>query len=262
MKKLVTFWMMAAMAGLVAGPASAALVNTTFEADSAGAGTWVSGDLWSEPDPASSVNWVGTSGTATTATIYSYEGDQCMRVTGGSTNKGSRLYFGENQNNTGVYEITWATRVVANGTTSNTATTFMNTNEWDALAGIRTDVTMSGATITDVSFVALHAGGETTVLTGGVSGNSKSTWYEMKVTLDLPDGTFDVAINLVGSGTVYSATDLGLTDTGDFDALRTIVTGSGSYHWFDSIQVVPEPATMVLLGLGGVGLLIRRRRRS
>ena len=27
-------------------------------------------------------------------------------------------------------------------------------------------------------------------------------------------------------------------------------------------EAVPEPATMVLLGLGGVGLLIRRRRRA
>jgi len=30
---------------------------------------------------------------------------------------------------------------------------------------------------------------------------------------------------------------------------------------WSNVTVVPEPATMVLLGIGGIGVLIRRKRR-
>ncbi|MCK4624412.1 MAG: PEP-CTERM sorting domain-containing protein [Phycisphaerae bacterium] len=38
-------------------------------------------------------------------------------------------------------------------------------------------------------------------------------------------------------------------------------SGAATYSAFGAMQVVPEPATMVLLGLGGIGVLIRRKRR-
>lgn len=40
------------------------------------------------------------------------------------------------------------------------------------------------------------------------------------------------------------------------------ITNANSIAYFDDVSMTPEPATMVLLGLGGVGLLIRRRRRA
>ena len=44
------------------------------------------------------------------------------------------------------------------------------------------------------------------------------------------------------------------------------VAGVDAYIVLDNsgngVKVIPEPATMVLLGLGGIGLLLRRRRRS
>jgi len=36
-------------------------------------------------------------------------------------------------------------------------------------------------------------------------------------------------------------------------------TGSGTVH-IDNFGTIPEPATLALLALGGVGLLARRRR--
>ena len=36
---------------------------------------------------------------------------------------------------------------------------------------------------------------------------------------------------------------------------------AGDSAWFDNVTVAPEPATMVLLGFGGVGVLLRRRRK-
>ena len=46
--------------------------------------------------------------------------------------------------------------------------------------------------------------------------------------------------------------------------LDSVVIGSGLSSnvdvWFDDLQVIPEPATMSLLGMAGVALLLRRRR--
>ncbi|MHC4986861.1 MAG: PEP-CTERM sorting domain-containing protein, partial [Planctomycetota bacterium] len=60
----------------------------------------------------------------------------------------------------------------------------------------------------------------------------------------------------------------------DADLLRQHVTGLAVYYVgdyntdtartisLDSIELVPEPGTMGLLAIGGVGALIRRRRRN
>jgi hypothetical protein len=54
----------------------------------------------------------------------------------------------------------------------------------------------------------------------------------------------------------------GTIDLIRLDPIEGVGLSVGRQFKVDYIRVVPEPATMVLLGLGGVGLLIRRRRRA
>jgi len=57
----------------------------------------------------------------------------------------------------------------------------------------------------------------------------------------------------------YNKRDVTLTSGQDMEI--RFQHGNG-LNPFSGIQIIPEPATMVLLGLGGIGVLLRRRRRS
>ncbi len=75
---------------------------------------------------------------------------------------------------------------------------------------------------------------------GGLKTTTVSYDYPMPQGGVLPTGWGDHRIILRGDG------------SGDVLPARTV--------WIDNYQVTPEPATMVLLGLGGLGMLLRRRR--
>jgi hypothetical protein len=67
----------------------------------------------------------------------------------------------------------------------------------------------------------------------------------------------DLGSGLVGLGWTFDTTGFApLTAVGMFGDAR----GAGRNHWA-SISMTPEPTSMVLMGLGGVMLLQRRRRR-
>jgi hypothetical protein len=68
--------------------------------------------------------------------------------------------------------------------------------------------------------------------------------------------TYDIYID-----DVLMADDFGFDNALDTVSRFEIFRPSTTKLVVDNLTVVPEPATMVLLGLGGVGLLIRRRRR-
>ena len=55
----------------------------------------------------------------------------------------------------------------------------------------------------------------------------------------------------------------GAGGTTDVDAVSFYNVGNGQLHLYDNprIELIPEPATMALMGLGGIAMLIRRKKR-
>ena len=70
-----------------------------------------------------------------------------------------------------------------------------------------------------------------------------------------PSGSPDEVILDVGSGSLV----IGLDNKHTFD-LSIVAGGSATQAAFTAVELVPEPSSTALLGLGGVALLLRRRR--
>ena len=87
----------------------------------------------------------------------------------------------------------------------------------------------------------------------------------VRVNGDLNTGAFTTSYNLDGAGYIDLITDgAGMTDINEI-----ILAVEGTTAWnaadhidinFMTLQVVPEPSSTALLGLGGLALLFRRRK--
>ncbi|MCD4831393.1 MAG: PEP-CTERM sorting domain-containing protein [Anaerohalosphaeraceae bacterium] len=275
MKKLIVFCSMA----LVVASASAYMVNTTFEAGSAGAGTWDTGTdvngvpnlyaKWDEKDIASGVNWTTTAedqhaGFGGYGGGVAYSGDQCGRIcctSGGA--KSANLDFG-NGENTDTYTMHWYAKQTMQGTGGHVYdNSRVRIRDDAAKTAAQISMYNDKATGTDSYGICYAVGG------GGLFNKlmdmDYGTWYEFELVLKYGDKKFDFKAREAGVGAAWT----GVTDkafyesaSSSFDLISCITDkGAESCGYWDDITVVPEPATMLLLGLGG-GLLTLKRRRN
>ncbi|MCD4831975.1 MAG: PEP-CTERM sorting domain-containing protein [Anaerohalosphaeraceae bacterium] len=258
MKKLIV--LMVVMC--VALPAGAALVNTTFEPNSAGEGTWDTGHEWgdadagagnNDPDPASMVKWLNnTSYQQVVGGGEAYSGTACGRLTGsGTSEKYAKLDFADG-GNTGEYLVTWYQKTAIRVDSGNRYSYFMIMDD-SAKKAARIQVNPGNGNI------EIYDGSGFTTIMAAVA----DTWYEFEMTLDYSTKKFDIKAREAGSTDDWSTAlnqDFYDADSASLDRVYGYGRSDSIYGYFDDIKIVPEPATMVLLSLGS--LLVLKRRRS
>jgi len=112
--------------------------------------------------------------------------------------------------------------------------------------------------------VQIHANGPSNTMMRDDGGGSlpliRGRWVELRTEVNLNNDTYNVFYDNVPLGVANRSWTNGLSGGGvlEIDAVDLFANGASSVYW-DNLSLVPEPASLTLLGLGAL-VLVRRRR--
>ncbi len=241
---------------------NAALVDTYF--DNWATPTVKGGDWGGQIDSASSVAWSSNNSgndysPASWASLATRAGTVGVirSKDGGSY---TQLHFG-NAGNNGVYQITWWQIVNDRGEThpDKVGRTGFYAEGWAELTVVKMDDANGKIYVTTNT-------GDLELL----SSMSNDTWYEYEMTANVPAHTFSIKVKKEGDANWTELSNQSFKDglnVGSLAVAKCFVSGGGSnethafLNGYDNIKVdvVPEPVTIALLGIGG--LLFARKKR-
>ncbi len=218
------------------------LVETTFEEDSAGPGTWdiSAGYGWDESDPASKVDWYqgGSDGQVRFITGGACQGDQCGRIKGGST-KHARLSFASGEN-TGVYVMTWYQKYEdVNATVAVPIAGVKITDNYNAeILQVLMKGDANGTTVIEVKDD--NGTGNDSHTATLLNSYSDNIWYEFEMELDFTNKTYEAKVKQAGAANWASTVAGCLRNSSSiesFDKIACTVNDPNIYGYWDDIKV-------------------------
>ncbi len=158
-------------------------------------------------------------------------------------------YFNSEQSNEQVYAGIYSAK--------------MDRGAWSEAGLIGNTTTDADSTIVTLEFyVASGSLGETTIITNGpgvVYNNGNSAYWTVNGN---PGNTGDITVGSWHTLTFDLTLNTNYTPGTDNFARLALKPGrDGMVAYLDDASLVPEPATMSLLAIGGIGVLLRRKRR-
>jgi hypothetical protein len=192
-------------------------------------------------------------------------GDSLHDHEGDPVNKGSSNYLATDQTYSGLVELGFdvAMNKLAYTAWNSALWGRANADGTGALAGV-TQLPGSGGD--DWSFAYFSDGYKNMHGIDGFDELEFDKWYRQTYVLDTTTGEytqFGITDLATGVESVYTPdTPLAAIAAGDVNGIRLYSVGWTGVAAFDnvSVSVVPEPATMSLLAIGGLALLRRRKR--